>query len=209
VDPPTFRLLCDSLRAHVQATPGGRSGRPGRVRILSEDVDYLRANLSGRLGRTLVRLPDGGLTLEDALEDLRFYDFTVRSLDPQAFAIALNSHLEFMVERDLLAGEAIRQHLDRLPEVTHELETWTDAWRATALERTLGTPVGIDHYVAALAARSHVRVELARAQAMNLPPPRMITRRVLGFGGGMLAAPTALPLWGWVPVWRAATPALP
>jgi len=37
----------------------------------------------------------------------------------------------------------------------------------------------------------------------------MLTRRYLGFGGGMLAAPALTPLWDWVPQWRAARRPLP
>ncbi len=209
VDPPLFHLLCDSLRAQMAATLADRGGRAGRIRILSDDVDALRASLSAHLGRTLVSTPGGGITLEDALEDLRFYEFSVRSLDPDAFAVAINSHLRFMVERDLLAREALRQRLDRLPEVASDVRMWTDAWRANALARTVSSPAAIDRDVAALAGRARLRMDTARAQSLHVTRQNVLTRRVLGFGGGMFAAPAAMPLWGWEPLWRAAAPALP
>jgi hypothetical protein len=356
VDPATFQLLCDSLRAAMAVAPSQRMGHQGRIRILSDDVDALLVSLSGRLGRTLATLPTGKLTLEDALEDLRFFDFTVRSLAPAAFARDLDAHLKVVVERDLIAAEGAREGLDRLPDVQHELVTWTDAWRASALVgrvlgdarasahatadplrwlalhlpdrardlcevdveeilaptedeakaaraelrsrgasafaevarshgtrkqwaardgrsgyfavranqrigyaallaptdslvgplamdggfsvfRALGkrvradssaTPgtralvdgarraaiaeIGarrVDDYVAGLAARTRVRIEPARAQAVALSTRPMLTRRALGFGGAMMAAPGMLPEWGWARVWRAAGPALP
>jgi hypothetical protein len=67
----------------------------------------------------------------------------------------------------------------------------------------------VDGYVAALAGRTRVRLELARTQALALTAPKMLTRRVLGFGGGMMAAPGLVPTWGWATAWRAAAPALP
>jgi hypothetical protein len=37
----------------------------------------------------------------------------------------------------------------------------------------------------------------------------MVTKRTLGFGGGMLAAPSLTPLWDWVPIWRAERATVP
>ena len=53
------------------------------------------------------------------------------------------------------------------------------------------------------------RIDYAALRRARILPSNMLTRRSLGFGGSMLAAPTLSPNWDWVPIWRAAHPALP
>jgi hypothetical protein len=64
-------------------------------------------------------------------------------------------------------------------------------------------------YVAGLAARSRVEFDYAALSGIDVLPASMVTKRFLGFGGVMLAAPSLPPLWDWVQVWRAAHEALP
>lgn len=231
-DSSVFVLLADSLHAHMVATPEGRESAAGFA-IEGEDVDALLSKLRPTLDRPLVRIGEERILLGDVLEDLRFYSFHVHSLDPQSFRIDLSRRLKAIVEGELLAREAIRRQLDQSEEVRRDLGMWTDAWRAQMLlERvaagfdSLATPhasgrarpedlraVGranrVARYVAALADRSDIRWNNAAVSRVDIIPSNMVTRRFLGFGGGMLAAPSLPPLWQWVPIWRESHKPLP
>lgn len=56
----------------------------------------------------------------------------------------------------------------------------------------------IDAFVAALARKYGVRMYYDRLQNVDLFPHNMFTRRLIGFGGMMNAAPVLKPQWGWV-----------
>jgi hypothetical protein len=345
VDSVTFMLLADSLRSLMAASRDARA-RPGGYALLAEDVDVALTRLARALGRTLARLPGGSLTLGDALEDLRFYTFTFRSLDPARFAAELSVRLKDVVAGELMAREGLRRRLDTRPEVQRDLEMWTASWRGhmllmreasgpsasddeafrqlaltdpararrlcevdlaeiltgsrpeasrvlalleagadfdslarrssirtewvaragrsgffpverhaqigfaallapldtllgplrvpegysvfrvlgkrlapdsmgarALLERARGQATGEQRaeraarYVATLAERSRVQLNYPALAGVEILPANMLTKRTLGFGGGMLAAPSLPPLWQWVPIWeRAHTP---
>jgi hypothetical protein len=62
----------------------------------------------------------------------------------------------------------------------------------------------VTRLVAELAGRSRVALDYPALQRTDVLPTDMVTKRLLGFGGGMLAAPSLPPMWDWVPIWRAA-----
>jgi len=311
-------------------------------------VDVLLTRLARALGRTLARLPGGPLTLGDAIEDLRFYSFSFRSLEPARFAAELSARLKDVVAGELMAREGLRRHLDTRPEVESDLEMWTAFWQAHMLlmRAAAGPPASDDEairqlaltepdrarrlyevdvaeilagskpeagrvfslltagadfdslarqssirtewasragrsgffpverhpqlgyaallapldtllgplrlpegysvfrvlakrlapdsvgarallerarqdatgerraeraagYVATLAERSRVQFNYPALPGVEILPANMLTRRTLGFGGGMLAAPSLPPLWQWVPIWERAHAPVP
>jgi hypothetical protein len=207
VDSVTFMLFADSLRAVMLALR--ESGAPGSHRTIpGEASDVLRSRLAPYLDRALARLPDGPLTLGDALEDLRFYSFPVTTLQRQRFAMELNDHLRAMVEGEWMAREALRRGYGDHPDVRHDLDMWTGAWRAQqALARVPRD--SLDRHLADLADQAGLGIDYPALRRVSILPSNMVVKRNLGFGGGMLAAPSLVPMWEWVEVWRARRTALP
>lgn len=215
VDSAAFMELADSLRRIMRAARAQRGG--GSVDISPDAPDMLLARLAPDLERPLARLPGAPYTIGEALEDLRFYPFGFHSLERRRFALEMNAHLRLMVENELVARAALRRHFDQRPEVRHDLEMWSDMWSAQlALERVVApyhAPAerreAAARYVAGLAQHGRVEFNYVAARSVSIAPVSMLTRRYLGFGGGMLAAPALTPLWDWVPQWRAARRPLP
>ena len=347
VDSATFVLLADTLHSLMVASREART-KPVGYALLADDVDVLLTRLARALGRTLARLPGGPLTLGDAIEDLRFYSFSFRSLEPARFAAELSARLKDVVAGELMAREGLRRHLDTRPEVESDLEMWTAFWQAHMLlmRAAAGPPASDDEairqlaltepdrarrlyevdvaeilagskpeagrvfslltagadfdslarqssirtewasragrsgffpverhpqlgyaallapldtllgplrlpegysvfrvlakrlapdsvgarallerarqdatgerraeraagYVATLAERSRVQFNYPALPGVEILPANMLTRRTLGFGGGMLAAPSLPPLWQWVPIWERAHAPVP
>src|SRR5207247_6697956 len=108
-------------------------------------ADVLLARLAPALDRPFARLPGGPLSLGQAIEALRFYPFTVGARGPRSFAVELSGKFKQVVEGELMAREGLRRHLDERPDVRHDLEQWTAAWRAQLLlERAATGPVASD-----------------------------------------------------------------
>ncbi len=152
VDSTTFMALSDSLRRIVLAADTSRVPGGG-ILIPSESPDILLAMFAGELERTLAHLPDGPLTLGDALEDMRFYTLAVRSVDPRVFPASFSLDLRVIVEGEMMAREALRRRMDERPEVRHDLATWTQAWRARGVLESVaaGPPIADDEAFQALA----------------------------------------------------------
>jgi hypothetical protein len=51
--------------------------------------------------------------------------------------------------------------------------------------------------VAALAATTPIRMNTSRLRRVEILPHNMVVKRTLGYGGGMVAAPSLTPLWQW------------
>jgi hypothetical protein len=77
--------------------------------------------------------------------------------------------------------------------------------KATALDRA----ARVSTHIARLAEHAGVRFDYAALGRVRVFPANMVTKRLLGFGGGMLAAPSLLPLWEWTRVGASMPATLP
>jgi hypothetical protein len=67
----------------------------------------------------------------------------------------------------------------------------------------------IDRHVAQLALRHSVEIFSERISKADVPDVNMLTRRLIGFGGRINAAPILVPQWRWVEEWKQALRQLP
>ena len=67
----------------------------------------------------------------------------------------------------------------------------------------------VARYIASLAGKTDVEFNYAALRGVEIFSGNMVTKRTLGFGGGMLAAPSLTPLWDWVPIWRSERATVP
>lgn len=56
----------------------------------------------------------------------------------------------------------------------------------------------LNGFVATVANEYHVRLHYDRLVKLDVAPTNIVTKRLIGFGGSMLAAPNLYPLWRWV-----------
>ena len=63
--------------------------------------------------------------------------------------------------------------------------------------------------VTSLAERTRVSINYSVLREVDVLPSNMLTKRLLGFGGGMLGAPSLPRLWDWAQVWYASHPTRP
>jgi len=55
----------------------------------------------------------------------------------------------------------------------------------------------LNGFVASSASRYGVKLRYDRLAKTDIPPVNMVTKRMLGFGGSILAVPSLYPLWLW------------
>jgi hypothetical protein len=67
----------------------------------------------------------------------------------------------------------------------------------------------VDAAVADLASQRRVWIDEDRIKGVEIQPVNMITRRIIGFGGRINAAPVLSPNWGWVDRWKQGRVAVP
>lgn len=216
VERAPFFALADSLRGLLAEDPAARL-RNGRYRVSADDSDVLLARLAPRLDQPLARLADGPLTLGDAIEEFRFRRWSMSTLAPARFRVEFSRALRELIEGEVMSREALRRGLARRVEVRRELASWTRAWEAQALARRLvaDAPNGearverLARVIADAATRTRIAIDAGALQRVTPTPTPVLTRRYLGFGGEMLAAPTLPPLWRWAELWRSARTPLP
>jgi peptidyl-prolyl cis-trans isomerase C len=63
---------------------------------------------------------------------------------------------------------------------------------------TAKTQKRLNGFLASAAAQYHVKLYYDRLRKVEIPAVNMVTRRFIGFGGSMMAAPSLYPLWQWV-----------
>jgi hypothetical protein len=137
--------LAESVYAIIMTDSSAHRSQ-GRFRLDPEEIDLLEADLGTDLGRELVSIPGGGLSLGTAIQSLRIEPFSSPSLRRSTFLFVLNESVKTVVEGELLAREGYRLHLQNSPSVKHDLALWSDNWRALMMEQSIpgGEPAGED-----------------------------------------------------------------
>jgi hypothetical protein len=84
----------------------------------------------------------------------------------------------------------------RVPgDTTFAFDSLKTVIRAGLLEAALRER--LNRYVASAAGRYNVTLYDKRLGGVEIPPVNIVTRRMLGFGGSVLAVPALFPLWEW------------
>ncbi len=226
LDSTAFHLFADSLHAIMVADSAYRQGEVYVVR--GDEVDRLRRQLAPALGRTFARMGDSNVTLEEIVGELKFFPLRFSSLRKGFFLRALNQDIRLIIEAALMSQEAQRRNVHQRPAVRRELAMWVDAMQAEkvlkflldSLGRAYGADTVQDHhaassamkrasdelnaYILKLADRQHVRMDFEKLKQVTITPTNMVTRRFIGFGGAMMAAPMLLQVWEWLETWQKA-----
>ena len=96
-------------------------------------IDELVERLSSIGDRAYATLRDGPLTVNDAVEMLRYQSLEVPSRDTLVVAQALNGTLRDVVAGEILAREARKRNLQFTPRVERDMTMWTSYWAARSL----------------------------------------------------------------------------
>lgn len=216
-------LLAGSIYKIIMSDTAAHRSR-GRFLLAPEEVDILESDLRPDLARALVSTAGAPLSLGMAIQAFRIEPFSSPSMGRNTFLSVLNESVKRIVEEEFLAREAYRLHLENTPSVKHDLAAWSDNWRALMMEQSIpggepgeggmtpdslrsrvrpGIREGkrrhvIDRFIAGLAQKYGVKMYYDRLQKIDISRHNMFTRRLIGFGGMMNAAPLLKPEWGWV-----------
>lgn len=129
-------LLARSIYAIIMTDSAAHRSR-GRFLLAPEEIDLLEGDLRPDLGRELVSIPGGGMSLGTAIQSFRIEPFSSPSLRRSTFLSVLNESVKKIVEGELLAREGYRLHLQNSPSVKHDLAAWSDNWRALMMEQSI------------------------------------------------------------------------
>ena len=140
-DSAVFRLLGQALYAII-ASDTAAHRIEGRLMLTPGEVDLLEENLRGSLSRTLVGMPQGGLTLGAAIQAFRTEPFTTPSLGRRTFAYVLNESVKRIAREEFLAREGYRKNLQASPAVRHDLETWRANWLGHMMQEEIAAAAG-------------------------------------------------------------------
>jgi len=104
---------------------------------LDRGIDAAMDTLAGHLHDVLVDLTEGTMTIGDVLEGYRTYEGVFPTLEISDFLRRVNASIRDIAGREFLAREGYRLHLDRAEDVRHDVDMWSNYWRARALMEKL------------------------------------------------------------------------
>ncbi len=106
-------------------------------RFIDGAKDSLRSRLAGELDDTMMVAGSRIFTVRETIGMLVERDFSCDSDQPLAVAGALNAQCRVWVQQELLGQEALRQGLDRSPEVQSQMAEWKDAFLAQRMREDI------------------------------------------------------------------------
>lgn len=225
LDSTAFHLLADSLHALMLGDSAGHR-QDGFYSVRGDDADRLRTALGSVLGQVFARTGEYTITVGEIVGELKFFPLRFPSLRKGAFLKTLNQDIRLVVEAATMSQEAKRRNLHQRPEVRREMAMWIEAMQAErllkfmldSLARMQGSASltdvdsaraamkhaadAVNAYIASLADRQKVMMDFEKLRRVAVTPSNMVTRRFIGFGGSMMAAPMLPHLWEWLDLWR-------
>ena len=136
--PPAVRGLASALE-QVYAGPGTDSIinlTPARERLLEEIA-------APSLGDTLAVAGNRAWSVGEFIPRLAGEGFGVARTSLQSIPSRLNNELRALVQRELMAQEAIRRGLDTLPDVKRQIAMWEDSFLAAREREAIRKSVGV------------------------------------------------------------------
>ncbi|HEX9656893.1 MAG TPA: hypothetical protein VGB89_08290, partial [Bacteroidota bacterium] len=154
-----------------------------------------------------------------------YFSIQFSSLQRNAFLQTLNQNLLRIAEAGIVSQEALDRRMNWHSSVQRELDMWGNALQADKLLRHLADSIGnslrkegivddtealawqrMNRYLGRLAEKFGVEMDLAKVKQVNINPSNIVTRRLIGFGGGMMGVPMMLKLWDWLKEWEVSKP---
>jgi len=105
--------------------------------------DSLLARLADKLNDTFMVAGSRTFTVRETIGMLIDKDFSCDSGEPLSVAGALNAQSRVWVQQELLGQEAVRQGLDRSPEVQAQMTEWKDAYLAQRMRGEIESHVSL------------------------------------------------------------------
>jgi hypothetical protein len=166
VDSVLFETLAGALHAII-ARDSAQHRKSGVYAIASDDIDEVLSVLKEDIHKPFVTLNGTPLIFGEGIEGLRHLRLGFPSLDVKKFKNALNGHLRFVVETELLAREGYRQNLQYSENVKHDAEMWANYWSSRYLMWDVDDTVRVtdDEMLAALDAAS---ADMGRFYEVNI-----------------------------------------
>jgi hypothetical protein len=132
-DRQVFGLLAKSMYAIIRSDTVMHK-RQRRFFVAPEEIDRLEDTLRPDLGRVLVSMPDGGLTLGMAIQAFRIEPFSSPSLGRRAFSYVLNESVRRIVQEEFIAREGYKRNLQYSAPVRHDVASWSGRWLSRSME---------------------------------------------------------------------------
>jgi hypothetical protein len=129
-NPLMFEKLAGVLHERVVSDSSARRVKNG-FRIIGGDLEEVGRSLESSENTTVISVPSGDIPLRTLLAYMGSREMVFSSLDTAQFKNELNALIKDVVRAELLTREGLRQGLQYSAPVTHDLNTWTDYWRAS------------------------------------------------------------------------------
>lgn len=218
MDSALFHATADTLLRLMRSDQ--EAHRKGNTfAVIGGDVENLLKTFAGKEASPFVFLRSDTVRLEALLRGMSLHPVQVRSLRPGIFKEDFNRALMTVAEAELMSEWALRRHYIDHPDVRHDLSAWMEATQTQELVRILldslrqrqkgdsvsaGSNRGesLNEYIARLANKYGVDIDLQRVKELDVVPFNMVTRRYIGFGGTLPAVPLLPHLWEWYESWK-------
>lgn len=102
--------------------------------VTREVVEEVRARLGAAIHDSLVIAGSVSWSIGDVLDRLLSADFSVSRGKTNGIPAKLNGDLEYWVQQELIAQEALRRGLDQHPEIRYKVQMWRDAYLADMMK---------------------------------------------------------------------------
>jgi hypothetical protein len=230
MDSARFNILADSLLVIMKRDSAGHF-KEGAFGIRNDDIEHLHRALAALHSQPIISMGSYSISVEEIINELRFHPVRFQSLRHRSFLETLNSAMQEIAGSALHSSEAISRRFNQQPNAQRDLNVWVDAMEAEKLLRhlidSLGRSYGVDHeinrvdslevsnnqaeakatealnaIIGKLAQNYGVEMDLDKLKRVPLFQSNMVTRRLIGFGGSMMASPMLLRLWDWMRVWQ-------
>jgi parvulin-like peptidyl-prolyl isomerase len=141
-DPVLFKELADSV-LFVMKSDSANHYAKNLFHFTSDDCDRLERTFGAKVGKKLVMIESGDLTLGMVLNGLKYNQVVFPTLKPSVVQAIVNNNIKTVIQNELLAREGVKRNYQQSDNVRHDLAVWMDNRRGRLLMNAVADTVTV------------------------------------------------------------------
>ncbi|MDA0986861.1 MAG: hypothetical protein O3A55_04595 [Bacteroidetes bacterium] len=205
-----FKKLSDEIFSIIKSD--SLSHQSNGIYFMSEkDYQKIGVALKSELQKSFIYFEQDSINLESFLDGAKYLEISFQNLEIETIQNSLNLIIKSFIESEILYREGKKMNLQYSKNVNHDVNMWLESDLAkkysdilcnSTENQKLNCKELLNEHIIELTKKYSFQINYQKLKNINTTIHNMVTWRHLGFGGRILAVPSAATNSTWLKKWK-------